>query len=100
VGRYRGDVVADEHPAGTLDEHWLRYVQDLGRFPLDRLPAGGRGALRDEWLRLDAIDKPIAERIELLVKFTQALGVPAWAVRARVLVGQATARRRSTQTEK
>ena len=98
MGRFRAEIAAEE-PAGTLDEHWWRYVSDLGRFPLDKLPAGGRVALRAEWVRLDGLDMPIPLRIEALVKFCQAVGVPAWAVRARVLVGQASARRRSTQTE-
>jgi hypothetical protein len=97
VGRLRADVVADEAPAGTVDERWWRYLRDLGSFPLDRLPAGGAVALRSEWLRLDGIDKPIPERIEMLIRFAQGLGVPAWAVRARALVGQASARRRPTK---
>lgn len=92
MGRYRDDVAVEPVP-GTLDEHWWRSVSDLGRFPWDGLPAGGAVALRDEWLRLDGIDMPIPERIEILSRFAQALGLPAWAVRARVLVCQASARR-------
>jgi hypothetical protein len=100
MGRYRKGVEIAEAPAGTVDERWWQYLRDLGSYPLDRLPAGGAAALRAEWHRLDAIDQPIPQRVEALVKFCQALGVPAWAVRARTLVGQATARRRSTnQTE-
>jgi hypothetical protein len=90
----------DETPAATFEElHWA-YLEDLGAYPLTGFPASGATALHGEWLRLDRTDKPIPERVELLIRFAKSLGIPDWAVRARTLVGQASARRRAANPQK
>jgi len=88
-----------ETPAASFEELWWAYLRDLGSYPLKRLPAGGPVALHGEWLRLDRTDKPIPERVELLIRFAKSLGVPDWAVRARTLVGQASAHRRTANPQ-
>jgi hypothetical protein len=82
-------------PAASLEERWWDYLADLGRFDLGApLLASGRAAIADEWLRLDGLDVPVAERAELLIAFCVRRGMPEWAVRARVRVGQAAAQTR------
>jgi hypothetical protein len=99
MGRYRPGVAVNEVPAGTLDEHWWRYLADLGSYDLGGLPSGGAVAIRNEWERLDSTDVPISERAEMLIAFCVGLGAKAWAVRARVQVGRASARRRADNSQ-
>jgi hypothetical protein len=93
--RYRQGVAVDEVPTASLVGRYWDYCADLGRFDLGApLLASGRTAIADEWARLDGSDVPVAERVELLIGFCVRRGMPEWAVRARTLVGAASARRR------
>jgi hypothetical protein len=85
----------DDTPPETGVERWWSYCADLGRFDLGApLLASVRVAINGGWSRLDTLDVPIRERVELLVAFCARLGMPADRVRARTLVGAASARRR------
>jgi len=85
----------DDTPPETGVERWWSYCADLGRFDLGApLLASVRAAIDDEWARLDVQAVPVAERVELLIAFCVRRGMPDWAVRARTLVGAASARRR------
>jgi hypothetical protein len=80
--------------ASLVDRHW-DYCADLGRHDLGApMTAHARAAIADEWARLDGLDVPVAERVELLIAFCVRRGMPDSAVRARTLVGAASARRR------
>lgn len=87
---------AEDTPPASREELWWTYLRDLGRYDLGAgMPANGPAAIRDEWARLDSMDVPIPERVELLIAFCVRLGAKDWAVRARTEVGRASARRRS-----
>jgi len=100
MGHLRTRVVVDDGPVGSLVDRWWDYLCDLGRFDLGApLLASRRVAICDEWARLDTLDVPVSERVELLIAFCARLGMPADRVRARTLVGAAQARRRPADSE-